>query len=522
MGGDGGARPAGIERPVRDSSASEIRSRRVERETTQELRVRTASAPPLEEAAVAPFARFGRFDLLGRIATGGMAEILLARESMEEASGSRHVVIKAVRGEFAEDGEFAKMFLDEGRLAMRLSHPNICTVYECGRHEGRFFIAMEYVHGRTLREVLVRAAQHKRQLPIPLLLRVFALVAEALDSAHRAKDAAGQRLAVVHRDVSPHNLMIRYDGVVKLLDFGVAKAENSQHSTESGALKGKFSYMSPEQAMGSAVDARADIFSLGVCIFEAVTGRRLFQRKAQYDTLKAILESELPRLASFRDDVPAGLQRIVDRALHRDPEQRYQRAADLQHDLEALLAELREVASTARIAELMQALFEEEANRPPALEVDDELRERYASRAAESGRARSRWAVWAGAVVVALALGGGLWLGLRDPEQPDAPRAAAEPAVAEPAVAEPVAPPPAMPEVATRGEADPPPQAEAISAEPPGDGTLAPTSSERPGSAAANGAEGSSPRRITKGSPRASRGARPPRRGTVIVTDPGF
>ncbi len=529
--GDAPDAPAGEARArsAEDRSESEIRAarpdldaKRRERESTQEIVLRAASAPPIVEADVEPFARFGRFGLLGRLATGGMAELLLARESVEGSAGSRYVVIKAIRGEYAEDGEFAKMFLDEGRLAMRLTHPNICTVLECGRHDGRFFMAMEYVHGRTLREVLVRAARRERPLPIPVLLRIFALVAEALDFAHRAKDSQGRKLAVVHRDVSPHNVMLRYDGVVKLLDFGVAKAEHSQHSTQSGALKGKFSYMSPEQAMGGAVDARADIFSLGVCIFEAVTGRRLFHRKAQYDTLKAILESEPPPLSSFRDDVPEGLQKIVSRALAKAPEQRYQRASELQHDLEALLTEMREVASTARIAELMEDLYGDEAQRAPALEVDDELRARFAEKAEEPAAAEgpvpaSRWPLWAALAALAAALAvGGAWAALAGPDAPEAAAARGETAPE---------PPPPRPVA----EARQPEQAHGLAAEsesgsapPASDGTLRGSEEAAQDAPPTPTEEGASPASTpaTQRPPRERTGRRP--RGTVIVTDPGF
>lgn len=386
---------------------------------------RPTSIPP---GGPQPIAKFARFELLGRLAIGGMAEIFLARESLEVASSaSRYTAIKIIRGEYAEDGDFANMFFDEGRLAMRLSHPNICTVYECGRHDGRFFMAMEFVHGQTLREVLVRAAKNKRPMPIPVLLKIFGIIAEALDFAHRAKDAGGRPLKIVHRDVSPHNVMVRYDGVVKLLDFGVAKAERSTHATETGALKGKFGYMSPEQAMSEPVDARADIFSLGVCIFEGVTGRRLFHRKAQYDTLKAILEQDPPPLSAFRDDVPEGLEAIVEKALAKDRDVRYQRAADLAHDLERLLTEMREVVGTARIAAVMEELFAEEMESGPPLDTADDIRERFAelsapgysgtnasgresaSNGARFGTRTWRWMAVAGGVALLLAGAGGGW-----------------------------------------------------------------------------------------------------------------
>lgn len=492
--------------PSPDVAPSGSARPRPEELNTQELVLRTAAPAPIESDAPA-FARFGRFDLLGRVAVGGMAEILLARDSIEGA-GSRQVIIKAVRGEFAEDGDFAKMFLDEGRLAMRLTHPNICTVYQCGRHNGRFFIAMEYVHGHTLREMMVRAAKRGRAMPIPLLLRIFALVAEALDYAHRAKDSQGRELAIVHRDVSPHNIMIRYDGVVKLLDFGVAKAAHGQHSTESGALKGKFSYMSPEQALGDPVDSRADVFALGVCIFESVTGRRLFHRKAQYDTLKAILEVDPPPLSAFRDDVPDELEAIVKRALAKDPEQRYQRAADLAHDLEGLLGGLRAVASTARIGELMEELFQEEARRGPELEVDDDLRSRYAepARAVPIGAGSSRVWIAIGSVGLLLGLGiGGALLASGGSEEPTptAPVATPDPAVRAPVETSPLVTPIAATPLAEPGDATLCEPAPAEVAEPEREEGAFRTSSTRP-----------TKRRRGRGSGRA--------RGTVIVTDPGF
>jgi serine/threonine-protein kinase len=495
--------------PRPDEPSRRPSERRPEELNTQEIAIQAAPPAPIEGDAPA-FARFGRFDLLGRIAVGGMAEILLARDAIEGA-GSRQVVIKAVRGELAEDGDFAKMFTDEGRLAMRLTHPNICTVYECGRHQGRFFIAMEYVHGHTLREVMVRAAQQGRAMPIPLLLRIFALVAEALDYAHRAKDSQGRKLSIVHRDVSPHNVMIRYDGVVKLLDFGVAKAEHGQHSTESGALKGKFSYMSPEQALGYPVDARPAIFALGVCLFEAVTGRRLYHRKAQYDTLKAILEAEPPPLSAFRGDVPSELEDIVGRALAKDPEQRYQRAADLAHDLERLLAAMRAVASTAGIGELMEELFEDEARRGPELEVDGDLRARYASaREAAPIRATASRGTWIGAglalLTVALLLGGLVVASIGPSEAPGAA-----------APAQPPGERPLVPPIASESTT----QLAPIAAAPvdAADGTLA-----EPAPIVATQPEEEEPSRppSTRATKR-RRGRQSGRPGsTVIVTDPGF
>jgi len=497
-----------------------------------------------------------------------MAELLLACESIEGGAGARDVAIKVIRGEFAEDGEFAKMFLNEGRLAMRLTHPNICTVYECGRHAGRFFMAMEFVHGQTLRDVLVRAAKRGQSLPVPVLMKMFAVVAEALDFAHRAKDAQGRPLHIVHRDVSPHNVMVRYDGVVKLLDFGVAKAERSSHSTESGALKGKFSYMSPEQALGHAIDSRADVFSLGVCIFESITGRRLFHRKAQYETLKATLESDPPPLSAFRDDIPDGLEKIVRRALAKKPEDRYQRAGDLHHDLEALLTEMREVVGTSRIAEVMEGLFAEEIRRGPLVDAAEDLRERYAAvvpveepKTLPPPPMRAR-APWIAALVGALVLLGGsvTWLlasgddegaapadtRAASPAPPDPAAAAADPSDEAPPAEEQPAATSDAPSLPVDSPADErPAEATADPSSPSGseDATLGVDSTEEQGEpdqeraptsteAADEDTEEAPSARSTRGNRsrtphrgrhnRRRRHGRGRRGGTVIVTDPGF
>ncbi len=507
----------------------------------------TGSIPPPLALERGPIARFGRFDILGRIAVGGMADLLLARETAE-GGASRHAVLKLIRGEFSEDGAFAKMFLDEGRLAMRLSHPAICTVYEVGRESGRFFMAMEFVEGQTLQKVIGRSVSHQELLPLGFLLRLFAQVAEALDFAHNVRDAKGRRLHIVHRDVSPNNIMVRYDGVVKLLDFGVAKAERNQSATVSGAVKGKFSYMSPEQAMSEPVDPRSDIFSLGVCLFEAATGRRLYRRKAQYDVLKAILDEPAPSVLSVRPDLPERLDEIILKALEKDPSDRYQTAADLQHDLEELLAEQRLVVNTRAMAQQMRALFAEEMAAGPELDTGHAVVERFealhthppatpSQPPASSGRLG--WI--AAGVAGAAALGLAAWVALGPDAGPAAgsavpaatapPVAAppvAAPSLADPSLADPVSPddgadpvPVAVvaDETATNGGAD----SVDSTATGPGSDEAGPddappaggTEAESPSTATDSGSTG---RRRRRGrSSRRSRGG-----GSVIVTDPGF
>ncbi|MCA9608470.1 MAG: serine/threonine protein kinase [Myxococcales bacterium] len=467
-------------------------------------------------------ARFGRFEIMGGLATGGMADILLARESTE--GSSRHTVIKIIRGEHSENGDFAQMFLDEGRLAMRLSHPNICTVYECGHIDGRFFMAMEYVHGRTLRDVLVRAVKRSEPLPVPVLLRVFSWVAEALDFAHRARDAQGKPLEIVHRDVSPQNVMIRYDGVVKLLDFGVAKAQTQMHESESGALKGKFAYMSPEQAESSKIDARSDIFSLGVMLFEAVTGRRLFHRKNQYSTLKALLESTPPPLSQYRPGLPEDLQTIVNRALARDPDDRYSRASDMQHDLERLITKSGKVVTTAHVAQLMEELFGDSAHQPLELDTSPDITDRFAAVVAVSEppelevvqppRRRSTMLWMALGAVALTAVGIGLGVALA-PGTEAAPPAAAQPLADRSSTVVPTPLPSAPPEVVESPPDPPDPEATATEATDPTEPTEA--TEPDPSTTETTPPPTSRRGRRRRGGRGASGGG-----GTVIVTDPGF
>jgi serine/threonine-protein kinase len=229
-----------------------------------------------------PIGRIGRYEVLGRIAVGGMAEIYLAREDAPGAS--RILVVKVVRPQLADDTDFGDMFLHEGRVALALKHPSICHTYEFGVDGRRYFMAMEYVHGVTLREAMRRAASRGERLPPPVALKIVAHVAEALDSAHRTRDHAG-RMGVVHRDVTPQNIMIGFDGVVKLLDFGIAQAQGDPTRGGQTRLEGKLAYLAPEQIRKKRVDGRSDIFSLGVCLYEVLTGRPLFKRKTDLDTL---------------------------------------------------------------------------------------------------------------------------------------------------------------------------------------------------------------------------------------------
>jgi len=322
-----------------------------------------------------PVGMFGRYEVLGRIAFGGMAEVLLGRERTQ-AGATRLLAIKRILRHVADDEHFVGMFLDEARLGMHLSHPNICHIYEFGELDGSYFIAMEWVNGVSL-GALARHPLVRGTLPVDIAVKIVATVAGALDHANTATDDAGRPLDVVHRDVSPHNIMVAYDGHPKLLDFGVAKAASHVSKTEVGTVKGKYAYMAPEQCLDQDLDGRVDVFSLGICLWEALTGEALFKRDNEFETMKAIIEGKTPCLGDLRDDVPEDLERIVQKALSRDREDRYARAGEFQAALEGWLAQRQQFVSASKIAALMSKLYTAEIRRGPLTDpaiFDDPIR----------------------------------------------------------------------------------------------------------------------------------------------------
>jgi serine/threonine-protein kinase len=267
--------------------------------------------------------RLGKFEILALLALGGTAEIYLAR--IGGAAGfEKYVVVKCLHDHLADDAEFVKMFLDEARLAAHLDHSNIVQTMELGQHEGRYYMVMEFLAGLSLAMIVRRAAERMpdTRIPVPLVLNILAQSCAGLHYAHE-KSMNGKALNIVHRDISPQNLVISFEGVVKVVDFGIAKAEMRETRTRSGTIKGKFAYMSPEQCVANNVDRRTDVFALGVIAHELLTGRRLFKRQSPYETYQAVIECDVKPPSALAAGIDLALDPVIMRALTKDKADRY-------------------------------------------------------------------------------------------------------------------------------------------------------------------------------------------------------
>jgi serine/threonine protein kinase len=300
--------------------------------------------------------RLGSFEILRRLARGGMAEIYLARTS-GPSGFEKLVVLKKILGKFADKPRYVQLFLEEAKLAASLDHPNIAQVYDIGMVDGSYFFAMEHLHGQDVRSILHRAWRIGERLPIEHAVQIARHVASALHFAHEKRRSDGTLLGLVHRDVSPSNILVTYDGATKLLDFGVAKNAASTVKTRTGALKGKISYMSPEQARGAPVDRRSDIFSLGIVLWEMVTTQRLYRADNDLATLQLIIHQPPRAPSQVRPECPPELERIVLRALAQDPEARYPTAEQLVLELDELAREHKLKQSPNALAATLGQLF---------------------------------------------------------------------------------------------------------------------------------------------------------------------
>ncbi|MFW6369265.1 MAG: protein kinase domain-containing protein [Myxococcota bacterium] len=301
----------------------------------------------------------GRYRLLKRIAAGGMAEIWLAKQAGAQGF-EKLVVVKRILEHLAHDEQFVEMFLDEARLAALLAHPNIVQIFDLGGDEGGWYIAMEHIHGENL-----RAISRRRQLngtpgfPLSIAARVASHTCQALHYAHAKKALDGSPLNIVHRDVSPQNILVSYEGQVKVVDFGIAKAATQNQITRTGVIKGKFAYMSPEQCLGKKLDGRSDQFAVGTVLWELLTGSKLFERENEILTFRAITEDEAPPPRSVNPEIPEELEAVVMRALRRDPKERYPDCQEMHLDLERFLQRAGELVSPLEIAAFMESLFQD-------------------------------------------------------------------------------------------------------------------------------------------------------------------
>jgi serine/threonine-protein kinase len=300
---------------------------------------------------------FGRYQLLKKIASGGMGQVLLAKKGADDFE--KIIVLKRILPHLVEDEEFFTMFKDEAKITMRLDHPNIARINEFGVENGVHFIEMEYVAGEDLRRIEKRAAAAGRGIPIGVIIRIIADAAAGLDFAHKARDAKGQPLNLVHRDVSPQNVLVGFDGSVKLIDFGVAKAAGRAQHTATGILKGKFPYMSPEQAEGDDLDSRSDVFALGIVLWEQLTGRRLFKGENDLATQRLVRACQVPAPSQVEPSVPTGLDPIALKALSKNREDRYPDAAALRNALEEFALQAAIPHSAANLSSFMQELYAE-------------------------------------------------------------------------------------------------------------------------------------------------------------------
>ena len=316
-------------------------------------------APPVrEEKPLAPLpsgAPFGQYELIETIATGGMAEVYKAR--MQGVEGFQKIVaIKRILPHLTDNDEFVTMFIDEAKLAAQLQHPNIIHIYDLGKIERSYYIAMEYIDGKDLRSILRTLDEKKQRMPAGLALFIGSRLAAALDYAHRKRDLQGRAMSLVHRDVSPQNVLISYDGDIKLCDFGIAKAASKASHTRAGALKGKLQYMSPEQAWGKGIDHRSDIFSLGLVLYEMVTGTKPFSGDSELSILEQVRSPRLISPENLDPTLPTEVAEIIMKALREKREERFQTAAELASALDDLLQAIRPTPTAADLGGFLATL----------------------------------------------------------------------------------------------------------------------------------------------------------------------
>ena len=391
-------------------------------------------------SAASELPRLPGFHVLGQIATGGMAQILVARR--EGAKGfERPVAIKRALPHLSKDPAYVDMFLDEARIASMVRHPNVIHIEELFQSEGELFLVMEYLEGESLAGLQRRLAARDERLPVELACYVAAEAAAGLHAAHEIRNADGESMRVVHRDVSPHNVFLTYDGHVKVIDFGVAKAAERLTRTDSDTVKGKFEYMSPEQCLNEELDRRSDLFSLGIVLHEMLSGKRLFRRNSHGASLRAILEDPVPAPSELRSEVPPAVDEICLQLLRRSPGSRPETAMEAR---EALLDAVSVTLPERALGALLQSLFADRRDTKRALLRSDRTPTTSAP-AVTIEKRRPRGLVVAGAATLLAAVGLAAFVAQSEPKPIDPPTDPTPPAVGippvEPPETEPDSPP---------------------------------------------------------------------------------
>jgi serine/threonine protein kinase len=306
---------------------------------------------------------FGKFLLIDKIGSGGMAEVFLAKQ--RGIKGFEKVLaIKRILPNLTQDSEFVSMFINEAKLAALLSHQNIVQIFELGNYDNAYYIAMEYVMGKDLRTVLQQGKVSGNPPSIDQVLNIYTKICSGLDYAHRKKDLNGRELNIVHRDISPQNILVSYEGEIKLVDFGIAKAASQSTQTRAGTIKGKLAYLAPEQAWGRPVDCRTDVFSMGIVLYEMLTGQKLFRGNDEFSILEKVREARVEPLPSdLNGKIAPELEAIILKTLAKDPKDRFQSAAELQVALEDHMHHKGYDFSTIRLSQYLRSLFTDTLHR---------------------------------------------------------------------------------------------------------------------------------------------------------------
>jgi eukaryotic-like serine/threonine-protein kinase len=320
----------------------------------------------IAEVALPPVSQIGKYELLRKIAIGGMAEVFLAKAA-GPMGFEKTLVVKRILPHLADDPKFVEMFLTEAKLAAQLNHPNVVQIFDFGEAEGAHFLAMEYVDGPNLRALVRRAQEVGKPLDPPVAAKIVSLACEGLAYAHEFEDPlTGQPLGLVHRDVSPDNILVSRTGAVKVVDFGIAKAANKSHQTRTGVLKGKLAYMPPEQLRQLGLDLRVDVFALGMVLYELLTGARPFDAVDEIAIMQAIIHEPFIPVTERRPDTPPALREAIDKAIEKDAGKRYHSCREMQADLERYIVSTGNPVAGYQLAQLVNALAPESAANQPS------------------------------------------------------------------------------------------------------------------------------------------------------------